>query len=216
MNRLERIFAVILLICCLAGGTASADIPIIFGRVQIASGDQPVTLLIVPDGSGPPVTQVRTETGEVLDGTITLTLLDGSGIPVFHFPAEDIWLESRDGGMALCFYYGTHPDSDTDVNGQTTWTGPLYAGGWSEDLMLVYVNGAPVWYDEENSQLVAVNLQVNSPDVNGSRNVDLVDVTQFAGDFFGNYIFRSDLHRDGTINLLDAVVLVRAWGRTCP
>lgn len=196
---------------------ASAQtVPILYGLVEIASGDTPVTLLVVPDGSGPALTEVLTQDGQILDGTITLTLLDAEYNPIVNYPWEDIWLESRDDGLAFCYSAPTNPDENTDSNGQTTWTQSLHGGGWSQDLTCVMANGAALYYDREFAQAAVVNLQFNSPDINGDCVVNLLDLAEFVSDYLGVFNFRSDFHRDGVLDLLDVVIMAEAWGATCP
>jgi hypothetical protein len=45
--------------------------------------------------------------------------------------------------------------------------------------------------------------------------VGLGDVAIFAQDYFGEFNFRSDLHRDGVINLADIIPLAERMGRSC-
>ena len=170
-----------------------------------------ISLYNLPDASGQAFNQARWWDGavsQVVDGTITLTLLDSSLNPVIAYPSEDLWLESRDGGMFIC-PAGSVADLSTDTNGQTTWTVPMKTGGWSEDLLQVFVSGAPLTSD------LGMSIKVNSADINGSGKVELTDVTTFVGDFFGAYMYRSDLTYDMDINLLDVTRLVGGWGAEC-
>ena len=166
-------------------------------------------LLVVPDGSGNLFTEARDEDGNVVDATITLTILDPLDNPIANYPFEDCWLESVDDGLVPCIG-GTTADHNTDANGMTEWVYPLLAGGFSETAVFVVINGSPL---DTNPGLP---LYFNSPDINGDRAVTLHDVAIFAGDYFGSYHFRSDFHRDGAIDLRDIAIMARKMLANCP
>ena len=169
------------------------------------------TLLVVPDGSGPPVTEARTADGTVVDATIHLTVITycfGED-PVPDFPREDMWLESIGGGLILC-QSGSIADANTDLEGHTQWSQPLKAGGYDEGNCRVMVNGNSVGEPE------GLTINFNSPDMDGDTVINITDVYRFAVDYFGDFQFRADLHRDGTVNLSDLSVLARSLGQSCP
>ena len=103
-------------------------------------GPETAVVLVLPDGSGTPLTAARLPFGEI-DATVTLRVLDCTGLPVPNYPAEDMWLESADGGLAMCAG-GTTADANTDANGEAFWVQPLHAGGSSQALTVVMLNGA--------------------------------------------------------------------------
>jgi hypothetical protein len=174
-------------------------------------------LFSLPNGAGSPFTAAATWDGvtpgtgtAVVDATITITLLDGGLAPVVNFPAEDLWLESQDGGLAFCTG-GTTSDGNTDGTGTTQWAFPIAAGGASQAVTLVMVNGAAL---TSNSGLA---LSHNTADLTGDRIVNLTDVPAFAGDFFGGTNpFRSDMNYDGVVNLSDVFRLAQGVGAECP
>ena len=163
-------------------------------------GGETLCLLVVPDGSGPPLTEARTMAGYTADATVMVEILDLAAYPLVGYPPEDVWMISRDGGLVTCDG-GFIADAPTDANGHTTISLPPRAGGWSLDLAQLMVNGSVV------TSRAGVDLVFNSPDLNGDLLVNLSDVQLFAGDFFGFYAHRSDLYYDGTINLSDIVPL---------
>lgn len=170
-----------------------------------------ISLYNLPNGGGQAFDAARYWDGavsQIVDATITLTVLDSSLNPVVLYPFEDMWLEARDGGMYIC-PGGTVADVSTDINGQTTWTVPLRAGGFSVDLLQVMINGAALTSD------AGMSINVNSADINGSGKVELGDVTIFSEDFFGAYNYRSDFDYDLDINLLDVTKLAAGWGALC-
>lgn len=166
-------------------------------------------LLVVPDGSGNLFTAARDEDGNLVDATITLTILDPLDDPVANFPFEDCWLESVDGGLVPC-NGGTTADHNTDPNGMTEWVNPLLAGGFSETAVYVLINGDAL------STNPGLPLYFNSPDLNQDLTVSLHDVAIFAGDYFGSYSFRSDFHRDGALDLRDVTILAQKMLANCP
>ncbi len=169
------------------------------------------TLLVAPDGSGPPVTEARTSDGMVADATLHLTLINNCPDegPVVGFPREDMWLESLGGGLAFCIG-GSIADYQTDEDGSTQWSLPLKGGGWDEGNCRIMVSGMALGASE------GLTLNFNSPDLDGNRVMNLADVVLFAQDYFNGYAFRADLFRDGVVNLSDIVVLARSAGITCP
>jgi hypothetical protein len=171
-------------------------------------GPETPTVLVYPDGQGRPFTEARLPDGTLVDATVFLLVLDWNDNPIAAFPREDIWLESYDGGLFHC-NGGTIADVNTDAEGLTWWSQPMEAGGYSEDLTMVLVNGDNVWAE-------GLALNFNSPDIDGDGHVGLPDVTWLAMDFFGSYHFRSDLQRDGVINLSDLGRLAAGLGGQCP
>ncbi len=170
------------------------------------------TLLISPDGSGPPVTEARTADGTVVDATIHLTLIydcDGDQGPVANFPVEDMWLETQGGGVVF-FQGGSIADDNTHQDGNAKWSRPLRGGGWDEGASRVVVNGMPLGPSE------GVTLNFNSPDLDGSGYVNLMEISEFAEDYFSGFTFRSDLYRDGVLDLSDLVILAEFFGAACP
>jgi hypothetical protein len=141
-----------------------------------------------------------------VNATITATIVDTNGDPVFLYPATDMWLESNVKGFPYCAG-GTNADQDTDINGDTTFTNAMFAGG-SGSGAIVIVNGSVI-----NAPL---NILFNSPDINGDLVVNLTDVILFAGDYYGAYNYRSDFYWDGNLNLSDIVILAVHNTHVCP
>ena len=171
-------------------------------------GPETLTLMITPDGTGGYFTTARTPDGVIADATITLHVRNVVGDPMAFFPREDIWIQSEDRDIAFCGIFDLWPETDTDWDGMTYWLQGPRGGGYHEGPIVVYV------ISQALSQ-PPLALSFNSPDITGNGIVSLGDVAQFAGDFFGAYHFRSDLHRDGVINLSDVVPLAMWMGRGC-
>lgn len=170
---------------------------------------QSATLLVMPDGAGPPFTAARDPGGAVIDATIRLVLKDYDGNLITAFAAEDMWIESLDRGLVCCAG-GSSADHNTGMNGSTTWTLPRRAGGQSQALCRVLVNGQPV------TGGIDPPLHFNSPDLDGDLAVTLTDIGLFADAYFGGYAFAADLQFNGALNLGDIGVLAGAVGANCP
>ncbi len=172
-------------------------------------GPETSVVMVLPDGAGTPMSASRIVGGTV-DSSITLYLIDGAGRPVANFPREDMWLISADGGVSACLG-GTVADGPSNAAGEAYWTQPLHAGGASEALTVVVINGAAL------TSSAGLAISYNSPDINGDGVVNLTDVPLFAGDFHGGaYDFRSDFHYDGIVNLSDVVHMAQGLGSSCP
>jgi hypothetical protein len=202
------IFAITLIVG--AASLAMAGVPDVT-QCQATTAFDGAVVMNSPDGNGRPFTDARAlgEAGPV-DATITLIIRDSAGVPIANYPAEDSWLESMDGLMSICAG-GSVADNDSDVDGMTEFQDALRTGGWSLAGTRVLING--------NALINSVNVNFNSPDVNGDLVVNLTDVQLFAGDFFGvGYGFRSDLFVDNVVYLSDLprLATARAAGAACP
>jgi hypothetical protein len=171
-------------------------------------GPGPLSLLVVPDGSGKPFTEARDEDGVMVDATVTLHLRDAQGVPFILFPHEDMWLATLEDGLVSCSW-GMLADQDTDHNGMTHWANPALAGGYSQGPIRVFVIGSPLTSNN------GLPLWFNSPDMNGDLVVNLLDVVILSGDYLNGYHFRSDLNGDGALNLLDVYEFAQHIGAQC-
>lgn len=169
-------------------------------------------LLVIPDGSGPPMSEARHYSGAMADATIYLTLYSScppTG-PMVGFPAEDMWLESTGGSLVFCSG-GSIADAPTDDQGSTTWSRPLAGGGQDMGTTVIRISGG------DSPGFFYFPLRFNSPDLNADLVVNLTDVVEFAEDFFdADYEFRSDLHFDFAVNLSDLSEMAGAIGTACP
>ena len=214
MNKLFQMTVIIFVMVILSGestyaqeGCPGMNLSTVAQDIQ---GD--VVLLIMPDGSGPPLTEATQYGGALVDATISLTLYSycpPTG-PLVGYPAEDMWLESTDGSLVFCTG-GSIADAATDDQGDTKWSRPLSGGGWDSGTCIIRLPGG---LTPNDSSFI---LKFNSPDLNADLVVNLTDVSEFAQDFFsGTYAFRSDLHFDHVVNLSDLTVMTGVVGKTCP
>jgi hypothetical protein len=172
-------------------------------------GVETLSLYNVPNGSGSPFMEAFLPGGTYQDATVTLTLLDGLGVAIQNFPFQDMWLESADGGMVSCGGNAT-ADANTDVNGQTFWGNPLFAGGQSQALCLVMVNGDAL------TSNAGLQLSFNSSDINADGIVNLSDGGFFTQTLYGAYSYSADFNYDAVVNVSDAGYMASGLGGTCP
>lgn len=190
----------------------ATDIPDLDLSYYQTAATEPVSIFTVPDGQGNGFDAAFAFDGAVMDATITLHLVDAQGVPFSGYPAEDMWLETTQDGLAPC-PGGSIADANTDANGMTQWQEPLAAGGYTDpvnELTIVMVGGGAL------SQ-PPLDIYFNSPDLSRDGLVDITDIAMFAQDFFGAYSYRSDFNWDDAINLSDvSFMTTRGIGAECP
>jgi len=209
LRKIMGLFVCALVIGSAAFATAGIPDPTETVATMPNAGLDDVVLFNLPSGIGSPFAEAQIkDDGAVVDATITMTVRDAFAAVVANFPAEDMWLESNDGGMVPCDG-GTTADFNTNDDGETSWVNPLNAGGFSEDVCVVYVNGL-----ELNG--APFTLFFNSADINGDGTVNILDVSQFSSSYFGAYAFAADFYADGVLNVLDVGRLASGLGGSCP
>jgi hypothetical protein len=181
-----------------------------------AAGASIVSVETCPSGDCRPLNAARTSNGTpgntaLIDATITLTVLDGNGDPIYLYPSEDLWLQTTLGGLKLC-PGGSVADFSTDIHGVTTFSRAVYGGGHTEgEQTVVVINGSP---------LVGYNMNIlwNGPDNSGDLKVDLTDMSVFGNDVLHPlpYHYRSDMFYDNQINLSDMSLFAQGIGKICP
>lgn len=195
-----------------AASFASAGVPDLQTTTAglVYQGTETLSLFNLPNGAGLPFTEAFLPAGAgQTDGTIELTLRDGFGVVIDNFPAADMWIESQDLGMVACG--GTAiADFNTNVDGFTVWQAPIFAGGQSQALTIVKINGDAL---TSNGGLA---LSFNSADINGDGVVNLSDAGFFSGYLGGAYDFSGDFNNDGVVNVSDAGFMANALGASCP
>ena len=200
-------------------GTAQASFPA-WPYVGTMTGPQSTAcVLIVPGGAGPMMSAARQPNGAPIDGSIHMQLVDWLGVPIAGFAQGDIWLEFAGSATHLMSCRNPAsadflPDGNSDQNGWVHFSNPLSGGGWAEGPVTVYINGTPA-LTVDDVEWPSIPLQVNSPDINGDGYMNLLDVRVFVGDLWGAYHLRSDLSRDGLVNLADVPLLIEYMGDRC-
>jgi hypothetical protein len=142
--------------------------------------------------------------------TVSVTVRDANTDPIPGYPFQDIWLDDAgNGDIALC-QGGSVADGNTDANGETTISGTIAGGGWTQSGAQVYLAGTPL-----AGPTLAIDF--NSCDINGDLVVNVGDIGDFAIDFADpDFEFRSDFIPDGVINLADIGELALHNGEVCP
>lgn len=205
-----------LFVCSLVMGLAPlamAGIPDLTLSTATTAATAQVSVYTLPNGNGRGLDEAKTiSSSTTVNATITLTLLDGNGDPIFLYPNEDLWLETTLGGLALC-PGGSIADANTNALGQTTWSGSVFGGKQSNrtaaEKTVVVISGNPL----NGSQL---DILFNSPDIDGNLVVNLSDTVLYAQNATGSYNYRSDFFFDGSVNLSDTVLYAQGLGSACP
>ncbi len=143
------------------------------------------------------------------------------GDPIQGFSLEDIWLEPGDDGLGVCNsgnVWGFSPDGSSDINGEVTFSSSLV--WWLDRGSASGLCGgrralSPI--DCPRGVLQSpVPLRINSADINGDGQVDLIDISLFSSDFFGSIPhYRSDFRWDGVLDLSDVALMASGVGKDC-
>ncbi len=175
------------------------------GWSEVSSAGGVVT--ITPAGNG----QSLLSRGAGID----LTVRDANGLAIAGYPFQDMWLDDNGSNDINLCQGGSTADADTDANGFTTITGIIRGGGWTQAGMSVYVSGIAITLNNDGTGGTTLNIDVNSPDIQGDRVVDLSDISLFTGDLV-TFHFRSDYNHDGIVDLSD-ISLFSSWiDEVCP
>lgn len=161
-------------------------------------------LIICPQGDGSLLSDGGNE--------ICVTVRDANGNPIAGILATDFWLT---GCTDLCLCGGSgssNADANTDVNGQTTISGGIAAGGCDTGLYVVCQGtliGCPP---------TCLAIDVHSPDLDCNLAVDLVDFSLFSSNFPSppkTYDACMDYDCDGDIDLVDFSIFAQHWQHHC-
>ncbi len=118
--------------------------------------------------------------------TILVTVRDNVNAPVPGVPASDIWVIGCNDLLTLCDGSAAISASGpTDINGQTTITGDLAAGGCDLGGARVVVQGYVLGAGICGSQ-PCLPIQFKSADLNGNLVVDVADFSAFAAGYPAN------------------------------
>jgi len=192
---------------------------------DVNSLNGPVSIFSLPNGTGDPLTSAQLWDGVpssspiIVDATIGVRLVNGSGAPVVGFPPELITVLAQNGGWVQCPDFPLIADGPTDASGMTTISGALFAGGHSSpgELMQVIVNDPALTSTSYPGDLAGLEYLVNSADIAGDLATGLIDVSNFTGYYYGaSADYAADFVWDGLINLNDISKLVVGFGARCP
>ncbi len=185
-------------------------------------GSPPVSMFLVPNGSGTPLANCFAFGGIPTNVTILVTLVDAAGLRVTNYAAGGVRLEEMQTPLSWCANSWYPPplhapnlaDGPSDAIGQSTFSLSYHGGGYVQGPTMVWVLEATgVWMPIP----MPLNVSFNSPDINGDLIINLTDISFFATDYFGAvYMYRSDFNYDGIINLTDLSMLAQTLGVSCP
>jgi hypothetical protein len=174
---------------------------------SLATAGQNLVLFNRLDGTGNGFEFARNASGTVLSAVVTLYVRDASTNPIEAWPAEDMWLQSTDaapGGLQAC-PGGNIADASTNSSGMTEWRDAMFAGGFSEGLCQVVINGDAL------TSTTGLNLFFNSPDIDGNLDVGLPDLTAFTQVYFGAYSIKADFDYNNDVGITDLTAFTNAY-----
>jgi hypothetical protein len=187
---------------------AVAGIPdVSLSTATTAAGTQVSVFCTNVLGTSKTLLQAQTAAGVITDATITLTLLDGNGDPIFNYPFEDLWLATSLNGFVSCS--PSLPIGNTNQLGITTFVGANLGKGHSDRLggverCVVMISGTPL----SGSGL---DILFNSADINGDNIVNSLDLGLFVSalkGIVGTDPYHGNLQYDAAVNSLDLGVFV--------
>lgn len=216
-----------LVVCLVTLGFVSmcfAGVPDLTNSTAASASSVVASVFTRPDGQGNSINACKIIGSTTpADATITLHVFDVFNAPIFLYPFEDMWLESAAGGLILC-NGGSVADASTDINGDTTFSGPLYAGGGSAydpgvstEQCIIMIDGYPLAGG-------GVDVIFNSADLDGNLIVGTQDAVVFTPLYAGltadplnpGYDYTVDYYFDHAINLQDVVLFAGSLNTQCP
>lgn len=164
------------------------------------TGETRDIVTVVPGGSS--------ETLESNGIRVDIQLRNGSGAPAAGIPRQEMVLSKS--GLFAC-PGGTIADTHTDIQGRTSCTGVLSAGGCVTSLRL-FVDGF---------EMTVLAIRTNSPDLDADGVVDAGDLAALAplvgsqiGD--GTYTICADWNEDGAIDASEVAAMASFLSGQCP
>ena len=169
-------------------------------------------LLVCPGSDGPTLSDIG--------ATISVTILwCTQAEPLADLPPQDFWIMgSTYPDPRLC---GNGPgsasaDAPTNVNGQTTISGSIAAGGYFGDGVYVFAGGAIIQLGDTCDN--PLPLVLVSPDINGDLVVESADFALFAAEFSsggGAGDPRMDFNGDGLVESVDFALFAQHFSHEC-
>lgn len=165
-----------------------------------------------PQGDGDPL--------QTLGLTISVTVKDAtlpSGLPVAGVPATDMWLISCNDLLNLCNGSAAITASAaTDVNGQTTFTGDIAAGGCDNGGVRVVVQGIVVGAGVCADPCVPVKVRSADFDADGTA-TDIQDFAFFGTGYPVNPAVNDcrDFDNNALVNIVDFAKYTSHYAHTC-
>jgi hypothetical protein len=202
--------AVSLLLVSGITGTANAGIidPCV-SYWQLHAQVTPCPLFVCPQG----------DTDSFLDQGwwIWICVIDINGVPIPAIPPTDFWLIDCDPNADASLCAGSassNADSMTNGQGMTTMSlGTLTGGGCADGMALVAQNFVILDSLTNCTTEFCCPIWLRSPDIDGSLEVNLVDLSIFAGSFPPQaYDPCCDMNIDGAVGLQDLSLFAFHFG----
>jgi len=176
----------------------------------------PVGGMACPQGDGDPAVQTWLDSAKE-NLVLTAVIRDSGSIPIPNMSRFNMYVRVPGGcncgatGDSLAYFVA---DSDTDINGETTFTVIVAPGSISSDVMIELVLGGTTVCA---TAAVDFGIQFNSADFNCDRVVDEDDRLAMIP-LYNALDYSADLNQSGTSDVWDAVVLAqhRYPSHVCP
>ena len=184
----------------------------VIGPCESSASSAGGVLLVCPAGDGPTLSSIG--------ATVSVTVRNCNSQnprPIPGIQAEYLWIMQPDRPyQPLCgLNRSSDADSATDSNGQTTISGSIAAGGYSDDALVVVMG---VLIGLNCGPGFELSLILVSPDINADLLVDIVDLVLFGSTFPADgpgVDPRMDLNGDDQIDLIDFSLFGQHFGHVC-
>jgi hypothetical protein len=190
-------------------GTAWAQLdPCGLALAELNAAVTPCPLFVCPHGDTP----------SFIDQgwSISIWVYGISGNPIPNVPASDFWLVDCDPGNDASLCGGSassNADSNTGTNGKTTMSLGTLVGGGCADGIAVVAQGLVILDTTLCVTEFCFPIWLRSPDIDGSLEVDLVDLSIFAASFPPRpFDPCCDMNVDGRIGLQDLSLFAFHFG----
>ena len=208
MKSLRSVALVVILAATLTSISHAGLVDPCLSTANLVGG--PVELAICPDGDG----QTLADFGAYID----ITARNGAGNPCAFIPFQDVWLISCDSPdeLILCGNsLSSNADANTDINGQTTLSGTIAAGGHCSGVQVV-IQGIVLVFPLNCFDQRCLAIETRSVDIDGSLGVNLADLADFAMAYPPNpYDPYSDFDFSGAVSLVDLAYFAQHYLHRC-
>ncbi len=148
---------------------------------------------------------------------LEIYMLDVNHQPIPGIPASDFWLIDCDPNADASLCGGSassDADSATGENGRTTMSlSKMAAGGCSDGIAVVGQSFVILDSTTHCTDVQCAPISLRSPDIDGSLEVNLVDLSIFAGAFPPQpYDTCSDFDLNGVVGLVDVALFAMRFG----
>lgn len=173
-------------------------------------------LLVCPQGDTDPFCDQGPGPGPGTGWYIRICVFEADGTPIPNIPPADFWLIDCDplGDITLCAGSASvAADSLTNENGYTTMCNSVMAAGGCADGLATVVQGFVLLDTTTCTTPICKDIEVRSPDIDGSLCIDIVDLSLFAASFPPQaYDKCCDYNCDGIVDIVDLSLFAFHFG----